>query len=149
MKIPGAHHCFFTDNFTYENARTRNASDASPLLSARLASLVFLSTCCICISLASIHLSLPRDALAGELRAQGGGRRELRRELCAGSEEAAPEEMAAGSSVASFACGMPPHTPPSLLLSRAPCSPPPCEPPRSASRCAVTHLARSGPMRAG
>jgi hypothetical protein len=28
--------------------------------------------------------------------------------------------MAPGSSVASFACGMPPHTPPSLLLSRAP-----------------------------
>jgi hypothetical protein len=30
-----------------------------------------------------------------------------------------------------------------------PCSPPPCEPPRSVSRCVVTHLARSGPMRAG
>jgi hypothetical protein len=97
-----------------------NASHASPLLSARLDSLVFLSTRSICISLASIHPSLPRDALAGELRAQGSGRRELRRELHGGSEEAAPEEMALGSSVASIACGMPPHTPPSLLLSRAP-----------------------------
>jgi hypothetical protein len=118
------------------------ASDA--LLSARLASLFFLLSARSINSLASIH---PRDALAGELRAQGGGRRELRRELRAGSEEAAPEEMAPGSSVASFASGMPPHTSPTLLLSRALCSPPPCEPPRSASRCAVTHPARSGPMR--
>jgi hypothetical protein len=57
--------------------------------------------------------------------------------------------MALGRSVASFACRMPPHTPPSLLLSRSPCSQPQCEPPRSASRCAVTHPARSGPMRGG
>jgi hypothetical protein len=95
--------------------------------------------------LARFHPSEPSTRCTRR-RAQGGGRRELRRELRAGSEEAAPEEMAPGSSVTSFASGMLPHTPPSLLLSQAPCSPPPCEPPRSASRCAVTHPARSGHM---
>jgi hypothetical protein len=99
------------------NARTRTSDRIGrPLIRSPSLSRFFYPLVPLTRSLPSIHTM--RSPASSELK-----------EAATGSSAASsapdqrrlpPEEMAPGSSVVSFASGMPPHTSPTLLLSRAP-----------------------------